>query len=233
MDSVGWEKVQCKGSIPPARAFHGCTLVNRSEILLLGGCDNSKDLSDAYILNLSRRLFVTLGTKKWKKLWQIECNLHSPLVGFGMLTIPQRSRFLAEQILVFGGWEGKSYNNRTLLLDHCTPLITLAFTEIKTGNESFQKSSPGSRRDMTLTYSPCDDKVYLYGGWNPLSWQYNEVFPCDLWSLNDRKRSQKSRVEMAGRVFQRAKARTKTRTQHSVQQDPKRLSINIRWSNCV
>jgi len=187
MGNVVWKTIQCKGNVPPNRAFHGCTLINEYEMFILGGCDNSKDLLDAYVLNLSRNICVSIGTNKWKKLCQIESNFHFPLVGFGIVTLPQHNRFLAEQILVFGGWEGKSYSNKTMLIDRGSILyLYIGLTELRTGSGSFQKTSPSPRRDMTFTYSPYDNKVYLYGGWNPLSWIYHEAFSNELWTLDSR-----------------------------------------------
>ncbi len=49
---------------------------------------------------------------------------------------------------------------------------------------SWQKCSPSPRRDHTLTYCPFDNKIYLFGGWNPLEWDYKETFLGDVWTLN-------------------------------------------------
>lgn len=36
----------------------------------------------------------------------------------------------------------------------------------------------------TLTYCQYDDQIYLYGGWDPLQWDYEKLYFSDLWTIN-------------------------------------------------
>ena len=45
--------------------------------------------------------------------------------------------------------------------------------------------APSPRKGMTICYSSFDDKVYLYGGWNPEEFNYDNLYPKSLWSLDN------------------------------------------------
>ena len=187
MKDYEWNSIKCTGDIPPARSSQGCTIVCKDKILLFSGCDEYKDLSDAYILDLSFILYlIKIERKQWKKFELLENRLQFPLVGCAIANIPKINEFLSEQIIVFGGWDGKEYVNTTMIINGGNYNLMIDLTDIKYGNEDYQKTSPQGRKDHTLTYSPYDNKIYLYGGWNPLKWAFEEIFFYELWSLNDR-----------------------------------------------
>ena len=56
--------------------------------------------------------------------------------------------------------------------------------EARTGFGEWVKSSPQPRKGHSLTYSPFDNKIYLFGGWNPLEWNCAETYFDEVWTLD-------------------------------------------------
>lgn len=93
-------------------------IVNETKLLIHGGCDNNKDLTDCYILDLN--------TMKWRRIWKVESGIGTPLAGHSCAIVNQGTKYLNEQIVMFGGWDGKSYSNKTYLFDTSIFIIIVA-----------------------------------------------------------------------------------------------------------
>ena len=59
----------------------------------------------------------------------------------------------------------------------------LGFFDVQTAEERWLKISPVARKEHTLTYSPFDNKVYLFGGWNPLEWNHTDAYFNTMWTI--------------------------------------------------
>ena len=84
---------------------------------------------------------------------------------------------------MFSGWNSFDYSNNMVLIDEGIFIFNIELNVAKNifnGNEH-----PQGRKGHTLTYSSFDNKIYLYGGWNPLNEEYDNIFFKELWSLND------------------------------------------------
>ena len=55
MKSLSSYIIQCTGEVPSARFCHSGTRIGKDKIVIFGGCDNSKDLQDLYLLDLSMK----------------------------------------------------------------------------------------------------------------------------------------------------------------------------------
>ena len=118
---------------------------------------------------------TNVDTYRWDRLWRLERDITFPVVGHCFVTIPAPSKCMNDHIVCFGGWDGRSYTNKTVL-------SSTEFIKSRVRNE---KLAPPPRKDHTLTYSPYDDKIYLYGGWDPLQWDYENAYFSDVWSLDN------------------------------------------------
>ena len=54
---------------------------------------------------------------KWKRLHKLEKKLGTAVVGHRAVLLNQGKKNLNEHVLLFGGWNGKSYTNDYQLLD--------------------------------------------------------------------------------------------------------------------
>ena len=84
--------------------------------MIFGGCDNSKDLQDLYLLELSMKYWY-IEINKWKRLFRMENQLNETFVGHKMISIPPESQCITQPIVIFGGWNGKTYTNKMTLID--------------------------------------------------------------------------------------------------------------------
>lgn len=170
----------CGDETPSKRSSFAYELIEKKKILIHGGCDNDRDLGDAFMLNLDEY--------KWERLYKVEKQIGQALVGHSSILINKGHRYDREAILLFGGWNGQNYSNRTYFIDtsiihQFSYLAFLEFFEVLDNKENWA-NYPSARKDHTLAFDKLDDKIYLFGGWNPLDWNYTDNGFNEVWALN-------------------------------------------------
>jgi len=170
LKSFKWKKIRTFGKIPSARSSFAYSNVNVTKVFIHGGCDEDYDLSDAFILNLE--------TFKWKEAKNFSKNLNKPLVGHSAVTVTRSTKENDQYIFMFGGWNGSTYSKSGYLLE------TNHYEYLESYENWLQSPSP--RRDHTCVYNELRQKYYLFGGWNPVEWNYtdtlfNELYLLDPW----------------------------------------------------
>jgi len=66
------------------------------------------------LVNLYNKL---IENNNWTRLGELEDYINSGYNGYGLVVIPRKDLHLNDQIILFGGWNGKTYTNQTILID--------------------------------------------------------------------------------------------------------------------